>query len=70
MAEHELTLLAVCRSGNLVKIEIPGNMLYLINKRHVADELFEARSAIYCSRPNFVMSGLCVLAYLRLPCLS
>ncbi|GJE91694.1 cytochrome P450 [Phanerochaete sordida] len=44
--------------GDLVKVEIPGNMLYLINKRHVADELFEARSAIYCSRPNFVMSGL------------
>nr|BAL05096.1 cytochrome P450 [Phanerodontia chrysosporium] len=44
--------------GDLVKIKMPGSMLYIVNKRKVVDELFEARSAVYCSRPNFIMASL------------
>ncbi|EKM52182.1 uncharacterized protein PHACADRAFT_212753 [Phanerochaete carnosa HHB-10118-sp] len=44
--------------GDLAKVEIPGDTLYLVNKREVVNELFEVRSAIYCSRPNLVMAGL------------
>ena len=45
-------------SGDIIKVEIPGNTFYLVNSPEAMTDLLEKRSGIYSSRPNAVMAGL------------
>lgn len=56
MVRKIITLIPLCRTGDIVSVNLFGKRMVILNSLEVANELLDKKGAIYSDRPVFPVS--------------